>query len=172
MSDLRQRYAGTAMAGLGSSPDRERAVDVVGAAGRCDATGIDVWRTAFGLEKSAYARLKRVTLKTFLDRYPRETFAERVVEQAIHEFCGPQCLNCEATGKVGALDLGAPQAICPVCNGTKIRRYNDATRAAMMQISFGKTKHLAKKIGWTVAWLLSSPDIRANIVMNIELEKR
>ena len=29
MSDLRQRYAGTAMAGLGSSPDRERAVDVV-----------------------------------------------------------------------------------------------------------------------------------------------
>lgn len=171
MSNLRERYASTALQGLGSSAERERAVDVVGAAGRCDAVGIDVWRTAFGLERSAYARLKRATLKAFLDRYPRETLAERVVEQAIHEFCGPQCLNCEATGKVGALELGSPQAVCPACNGTKIRHYTDATRAAMMSVSYGKTKYLAHKIAWTVAWLLSSPDVRANIQMNIELER-
>lgn len=170
MSDLRQRYAGTALQGLGSSPDRERAVDVVGAAGRCDATGIDLWKLAYGLQGSAYHRLKRDVLKAFQARYPREQLAERVVEQAIHEFCGPQCSDCTGTGKVGALDLDAPQAICPACNGTRIRHYSDVTRAAMMAISYGKTKHLAFKISWVIKFL-SGKDISANVVMNNELER-
>jgi hypothetical protein len=170
VSDLRQRYASTALQGLGSSPERERAVDVVGAAGRANAIGVDIWKTAYSLEASAWIRLRTAAIKAFQERYPRENLVDRVVEQAIHEFCGPACAECTGTGKVGALALDSPQVVCPECNGTKIRHYTDITRAAMMSVSYAKTKHLAHKIGWTIQFL-SGLDKDVNSTMNEQLER-
>lgn len=158
------------MAGLQSNPDRETAVDLLGAAGRARGVGVDLWRTAFGLEKSAYYRLRKDILKQFRERYPSEKEAEKIVEQAIHEFCGPGCTDCDGTGQVGDLNLDKPRATCPTCNGTKIKRYTDVTRAGMMQLSYGLTKHLAFKIGW-VTRLLSNHDKDTNRTMNNELER-
>lgn len=168
MSNLREPYIAAARAGLQSRDGQESAVTRIAAAGRCSATGIDVWRAAYGLEGGALARLRRAMLKAFRARYPREAEAERVVDQAIHEYCGPGCTECEGTGYVGAMMLDAPRAICPTCSGHKIRHYTDSTRATMMQLSFAKTKHLAHKIGWVIKQL-SVEDKTTNHNMNIEL---
>lgn len=170
MSDLRRPYTSTALAGMQSNPDRETAVDLVGAAGKAGAAGVDLWKAVYGLEKSAYYRLRKDLLRKFRDRYPREAEAERVVEQAIHEYFGPSCRDCEGTGQVGELRIDKLRATCPTCNGTKIRRYTDVTRAAMMSLSYGKTKHLAFKISW-VTTLLSNQDKDTNRTMNNELER-
>lgn len=170
MSDLRKPYASTGLAGMKSNPDRESAIDLVGAAGRAKGAGVDLWKACYGLEKTAYYRLRNDTLKKFRNRYPTESEAERIVEQAIHEFFGPSCRECEGTGKVGALDLGKVRATCPTCNGSKVRHYTDTTRAAMMSLSYGKTKHLKFKISWVLK-VLSNHDTDTNRVMNNELER-
>src|SRR4051812_9347104 len=131
MADLRLPYVRTAMAGLASNPDRESAVDVVGAAGRAPKKGRDLWKLGYGRERSSYARLFESVLKSFRARYKNEAEAERVVEQAIHEYCNAACDNCTGTGKVGSLDLDKPQVVCPVCDGHAIKRYDNERRAQM-----------------------------------------
>lgn len=160
--DYRLPYIRSGRAGLQSNPDRETAVDVVGAAGKASATGVDLWKSMLGMERGAYFRLRFEMLRKFRERYPREQEAERVVEQAIHEFFGPGCMECEGTGMVGA--LGAVRATCPTCSGTRIKHYTDVTRATMMKLSFGKTKHLAFKIGWVIKELSGySQDVNRTI---------
>lgn len=171
MSDLRKPYASTGLAGMKSDPNQETALDLIGAAGRAKSSGVDLWKACYGLEKTAYYRLRNDVLKKFRARYPRENEAERIVEQAIHEFFGPSCAVCDGTGAVGALRLDqVERPKCPECLGTKIKRYTDVSRAAMMSLSYGKTKHLAFKISW-VSKLLSNYDKDTNRVMNNELER-
>lgn len=170
MTDFRARYVATARAGLAERPGGESAVDIVHAAGRADSIGINIWRGLYGLDGMSYRDIRKDALRAFRSRYPREDLAERIVDQAIHEFAGPGCAECGGTGKVGSLDLNAPQATCPACNGTKVKHYTDTVRAAMMGISYGKTKHLAFKIAWATRYL-QDHDRAANAGMNVEMER-
>lgn len=169
MTDFRARYAGTQFQGLQSDPIRERAVDIVAAAGMAPSKGVDVWKV-HGLETTAYSRLRRDLIKAFRERYKNENLYEKVCDQAIHEYFCPQCPTCNGTGRIGSLALNEPQEVCFDCGGVKVRRFSDSTRARTMQISYAMAKHLTHKIGWAVQ-RLSNLDIRVNQAVNRELER-
>jgi hypothetical protein len=167
--DLREAYASTALASLEWSEERERAVDRVAAAGRADPLGVLLWKAKYQLESKAYQDAHKTLVAQFRARYCSETaeIADRCVYEALSEFMGPACQDCNGARELIVADL---RIECEACNGTGIRRYTDFERARRMEISLSRVRVLSGKLRW-LACELGSLDRAVNSVLNEELER-
>ena len=148
----------------------ERPIDRVAAAGATkNEVGILVWKTKYGLEKSAYDALTAKTLEIYRDRYSdRVEVAQAVVTQAIHEWFAPECLTCQGKGSV----LHSERIVaCPDCSESSgVRIYTDAARSTLMGLGYGLTKKLSHKINW-ITGFLNRQDRLINAQVSVQLER-
>lgn len=168
MSNLREAYAGTALASLEWSELRERAVDRVAAAGKADPFGIKLWRAKYLLESSAYLALQKELLTIYQNRYrDNATVSQALVQQALHEFLAPACRDCAGRGE---MLFDERLIVCETCKGSKIHRYSDEERARTMNISYAVTKKSQHKIRWVLEFM-GTHDRKVNGVLSYELER-
>lgn len=168
MSNLREAYAATALAGLGWDDNAEKAIDRVAASGKATALGVFLWKAKYQLESRAYQSAIKEALSLYMKRYrdSRGT-AERLVDQAMREYIAPACRLCSGRGEMVLDEL---KVICATCEGSKTHRFTDTERATAMQLSYALTKHCAFKIKWLLG-LFGDEDKRVNYILNIELER-
>ena len=168
MSNLREAYAATALAGLGWDENKEKAIDRVAAAGKADAFGILLWRSKYMLESVAYAQARNQLLNLYRKRYRDNTAVSvAMVEQGLREYLAPACRVCRG---VGDMLVNERLVVCEACGGCKIHRYSDSERARTMKLSFALVKASSHKLRWLLE-LLGTSDKRVNMVMNVELER-
>lgn len=169
MSNLREPYAATAMAGLAWSAEQEKAIDRVAAAGTTDVLGLMLWKSKYMLESAAYAQARKRILEIYRNRYSRDSVevSGALVDQVLREYLAPACRGCRG---VGEMMVGERRVICEACAGSKIHNYGNEERARTMQISYGLVKILSHKLQWLLG-LLNDSDARVNYQMNIELER-
>lgn len=169
IANLREAYATTAFRSLEWDEEHERAIDRIAAAGMCHPIGINLWRAKFSLDSRSYFSAKGQLIAHFLARYKSESrdIAERVVDQALHEYLSPECPTCRGAKEVIA---GSLRQLCQSCSGTGLRRYSDSDRSGHMQLSFARTRVLAAKIRWALDEM-GTFDRAVNAQMIIELER-
>ena len=168
MSNLREAYAATALAGLGWDENKEKAIDRVAAAGKADKLGIWLWRSKYMLESVAYSHARKAVLDAYSKRYRDNlTVSTAMVEQALREDLAPACRNCRG---VGEMMINERIVICETCAGSKIHNYGDQERAMTMKLSYGLVKTAHHKLRWLLE-LLGTADAKVNYVMCIELER-
>jgi hypothetical protein len=168
MSNLRESYAATSLAGLGWDENQEKAIDRVAASGKASALGVCLWKSKYMLEGDAYRKAHKALLVIFQARYADEYFvAGALVGQAMREYIAPQCTACNGEGERMVND---GRVVCDFCSGSKTHRYSDTERAKLMQISYGTTKASAHKIRWLLEFM-ESEDRIVNHQLNIELER-
>jgi hypothetical protein len=169
LANLRDVYAGTALASLEWSDNRERAVDRVAASARAPELGLLLWKVRILNESTAYKKAQILLIKVFLERYRSESglIAEKCVEQSMVEWLAPACQACDGRGDV--LHEGL-KVVCPVCEGYKVKRYTDVERAWRMKLSLQRVRSLNHKLTW-LAKELGSMDRAVNSVMAAELER-
>ena len=169
MSNLREALAGTALASLEWSEERERAVDRVAASGRAPALGLLLWKARYLLESKAYLEARRKLVEVFLERYRSESplMAEKCVDEALSEFMGPACSSCNGARELVTESL---RVTCETCQGSGLKRYSDWERASRMQIGLQRLRSVNYKLGW-LAGELGSLDRAVNSVIAAELER-
>jgi hypothetical protein len=167
--NLREAYANTHHASLEWSEERERAIDRVAAAGRCSRIGMDLWKARYMLESQSYQDCAGSLLLQFQARYKAEsqTIARKCVDEALHEFLGPECAMCSGAGEIMAGEL---KVTCHVCEGSKLRLYTDIDRARHMELSLGMVRKLAGKLAWLMRQM-HDMDRAVSAVMAWELER-
>ena len=168
IANLREAYSSTALAPLDWGVG-ERPIDRVAASGRCDATGLAVWKARYQHESSAYNDAIAGLLKDYRERFRGDSadIAKRVVTQALDEFLFPFCSMCSGAKEVIVDKL---RVICPKCGGSGVKRYSDSDRARQMRLSWGLTKKLAHKLRWAHE-RLSDLDRSVNAEMAFQLER-
>lgn len=169
MSDLRQAYASTALAGLGWDENMEKAIDRVAAAGRATAFGVSLWRAKYQLESTAYREVVAEALAMFRKRYSADPdeLSAALVDQALREYLVPSCRACSGSGETSSRDL---RVVCPTCSGSKVHNFTDMERCESMRISYAMAKHAAFKIVWLLG-VLEHEDRIMNREMNLQLER-
>lgn len=169
MSNLREAYAGTVLASLEWSPERERAVDRCAAAGRADELGVLLWRSRYCNESAAYVKARGLLVRLYLQRYKSEKpeTALKVVEEALSEWLGPACSSCNGARELIHEGL---RITCNSCGGSGLKRYSDFERAGRMKMSMAHVRLLSHKLTW-VAKELGSLDRAVNSVIATELER-
>lgn len=154
-----------------ASPEEERPVDRIGAAGRAAIDcpiGILVWKARDSLETAAYLSLQKELFRRFTKRYrDDETIARAIVSQALHEFFSSDCRNCQGTKEVLYQEC---KVTCPECQGSGTHRYSDSERARTMQLSYARVKYSAHKLAWLTN-LLGTEDRRFSLLMSAQLDR-
>src|SRR5574337_251480 len=114
IANLRESYAAAALASLEWSPERERAIDRIAAAGKADKLGIEIWRCKYSLESKAYRNAARMLQARFQERYRSEMpfIAEACTLEALGEFLGPACSMCNGARELITESL---KVICETC---------------------------------------------------------
>lgn len=171
MSNLREAYAATDMAGLGWSGFVERPIDRVAAAGFASELGVMLWSAKYQDSASAVVKAAHELVEIFGSRYLSESreMCERVVRQCLTEYLKPSCMVCEGRGEM-ELNNGV-KVVCGECRGAKVKRYSDSERARAMQISLAKVRAIGHKIAW-LAGEINRLDSGVNFVMNRQLERQ
>jgi hypothetical protein len=169
LTNLKEAYAGTALASLEWSEERERAIDRVAAGGKVPRVGIDLWRAKYLLEAKAYQDVITGLTQLYRSRYKPELpgMAEKLVEQALSEFLGPVCQTC--TGTASRMVEGL-KVMCPTCGGMALKRYTDEERSGRMQLSLGLVKRMGLRLSW-LAGELGGLDREVGRLIAIELER-
>ena len=169
MANLREAVAVTGLASLEWSGERERAIDRVAACGKCSPLGVKLWKARYMLEAKAYQDARGELISLYSARYVRERreIAEKIADQALHEFMSFFCATCNGAKEVM---VGELKVTCSACLGSGVKRYSDAERATSMQLSYGLTKRLRHKVGWLLGEM-SAIDRLVNSQLNSELER-
>ncbi len=168
MGNLRHAYAATQFANLDWNENTERPIDRVAAAGKAE--HLEIWKSKYSGDVPSIRKLYGIALAVFRLRYTRDQNAERITEQAIHEFLDPNCRACSGSGNVKSTENINESIPCGACHGSGTGKHSDESRAIRMQLSYATTKHSAHKITWLVGWLTTN-DKEINILMNRRLER-
>jgi len=180
MADLREAYAATHTASMEWS-EHERAIDRIAASGRCSVLGVALWKARYmacihfkgaevvAFEKVALREAMEALKSLYSNRYRSDgdDLVVRLVVQSLAEWIHQACRDC---GGRRELMAGETRVVCDTCGGSGLRRYSDAERSRMMQISYGMVKHSAHKLQW-LRDQIGTEDVKVNYQMAFELEK-
>ena len=170
MSNLREAYAATAMAGLEWNEDAEKAIDRVAAAGFADALGIALWRSKYLNESKSYHDATKLLVTRYREgwsRFETQGVVEAIVDQVLHEHLSGMCRVCNGAKELIVGDL---RVICTTCGGVGVRRFSDTERAQTMKLSIGRVTRLGRAMQW-LAGVVSASDRAVNSVMVEQLER-
>lgn len=169
LSNLREPFASTSIAGLGWDENREKAIDRVAAAGKASELGVNLWKARYMLEVKAYQSTREGLVALYRERYRREEprLVASVIDQCLHEFLSPFCGSCNGAKEMMAGDL---KVTCQSCSGTGVRRYGNEERARAMKISFGLLKRMEHKFKWLLGEM-QGLDRDVNKVLADQLER-
>ena len=168
--NLRESYAGTAVAGLGWSDHGERPIDRVAAAGLADPLGMMLWRAKYEGSEGQALEAWRNLVFVLESRYRAENkeTCERIVSQCMREYLHASCEICLGRGE---MMLEKIRIVCNRCHGVKVKRYSDIDRARSMKISIAKARVLGHKIAW-LAGEINRLDAGVNGVLVRQLERQ
>lgn len=162
---MRKAYVATDRANLDWSPICERPIDRVAAAAAAGEK-LDIWKSKYGQDRSAYERLRGLVARVVASKWPREKHTEKIVDQALAEYLSPECQVCHGNEVVDYLR----GRVCSGCKGTKLQVYTDEKRGRMMKVGMGTTRMVSHKVSYVVGWLTHN-DSRVNAIINQSLER-
>lgn len=166
--NLREAWAATHHAGLGWSPDVEKAIDRVAAGGFCHPLGLALWRARYQNDATALSEAQRRLERVVAGRYRElQTIRRQMAKQVLREYLIEFCTVCLGAKEVVTAKL---RVVCHACDGSGIRKYGDLERADRMSISAARVRSLTGKIEWLADYVMKH-DRQVNVLLNMQLER-
>lgn len=130
--------------------DNDR-VGAIGVAARETPLGAAIVRWIAAMQDSAFVSVVEQLILSIEHRFGRSgaDATLRIALQACREFSNWGCVECSGRGElVSGTGIHFP---CPVCTGTKVRRYRDQDRADAMGASLADFRaRYEKRLAWAL----------------------
>lgn len=167
--NLREAWAVTAIAGLGWSPDVERAIDRIAAGGFADETGLALFSARYQNSAMGYCtalwKLKQALRRQF---HREEEYAlHAIARQTLREYLVEFCTVCLGAKEIVEKKL---RVVCHSCDGSGVRKYGERERAENMRLSLSRVRNLHHKMEWAHDFCMRH-DRLVNAQLVIQLER-
>lgn len=154
MPDIREKVGKACLTSdMGDRPGAyEVDNDRVGALGRAAAItplGAAITRWIGAMDLASYIEVVHTLAGMITTEFgTQQDLAQRIAIQACREFGDWACTECGGRGE--AVSGTGVHFVCPMCNGSTLRRYEDRQRADALQLSLLDFQAQARRLVWAL----------------------